>query len=52
MSRSVKQEKRRGFLDHVAHLRKHRKMITALKQELLNDDVPDFYDDLPLAVAD
>ena len=52
MSRSVKQEKRKGFLDHVAHIRKHRKMIAAMKQELINDDIPEFYDDLPLAAAD
>ena len=51
MSRSVKQEKRKGFLDHVAHIRKHRKMISAMKQELLNEEFPEFYDDLPFPAA-
>ena len=52
MSRTVKQPKRKGFLDSVAHIRKHQKLVRAIKQELLNDPYPDFYDDLPSAVPD
>ena len=52
MSRSIKQPKTKGFLDRVSQIRKHQKMVRALKQELLNDPYPDFYDEMFDAIPD
>ena len=37
MSRSVKQQKSHGFLDHVSKIRKLRKQAKAFKEQLLID---------------
>ena len=42
MSRSVKQQKTKGFLDQVSLIRKHRKLIIALKAELLLEEYEPF----------